>query len=358
MANIVHLCPFAPHRAGIYEAARDCVVADLLAGHNVGFIDTGVVVGGTRQEPQIGAKDERGAFEIVTGHPDSAKDADVLVMHTGVPDLWVVKNQAPMIWVVHGRPLAAFRPEQVGTLISYSMYADVATWPRTKAMLHFWPEFQPYWDVVFPKEKHVCFDYPPIDDERFAPAGPVHLIGPDYRGEWNGLICDSWREDVDIFEVTHGAIEAAKQNPGLKWHFYAMEANESGCLRPCWEILVNALRKLNALGEVCGRMENMDKVYRGMDFVLTPHKIVTRIIGEAVACGTPVVAAEGCRATTYWMDPSDPKSVARTVGSLILDLKNGEIDEAPKHPSLLDFGKRMSELYQRALNGEPITSVR
>lgn len=334
-------------------------VADILAGHTVGFVDTGCVVNGERQPSQVGVTDARGAFEITTGHPDVCQEADVLVMHTGVPDLWVVKNQAPMVWVVHGRPLASFRPEQAGQLVSYSLYADVAKWPRTKAMVHFWPEFQPFWNVLFPKEKHVCLDFPPIDGERFSHLGPVHEIAWMHRGKYNGLICDSWREDVDIFEIANGAIEAAKAVPGLKWHFYAMETGQDGRLRPCWEVLIDALRRMDALGEVCGRMDNMDHVYRSMDFVLTPHRIVTRVIGEALSCGTPVIAAEGCRATPYTADPSCPLSVAHTVENFIEELK-----ESPEVPgtdalqfaatnfSLIPFGQRMTQLYESITTGE------
>jgi hypothetical protein len=37
----------------------------------------------------------------------------------------------------------------------------------------------------------------------------------------------------------------------------------------------------------------MEQIYRSMDMVLTPHRIVTRIIGEAMCCGVPVVAGGG-----------------------------------------------------------------
>lgn len=348
--RIAHFAPYAPSRAGIYESARDMVVADLLAGHSTHLVDVGITANGQREEPKVGVTDERGVVPITTASPSVADEADVLVMHTGVPDAWVVRSQAPIVWIVHGRPLASFRPEQNGGLSSYSVYCEVAKWPRTKAMVYFWPEFTPYWRVVFPKEKLIELPYPPIDGQRFAPVGQTHSIAPCNRGRFNGLICDSWREDVDIFEVVNGAIEAAKRIQGLTWHLCAMESP----LRPCWEYLMVALRQLGALGEVCGRMTDMEERYRAFDFLLTPHRIVTRCIGEALTCAMPVVAANGCTVTRYTADVSDPLSVAAVVEGVVARLdkdRDGMQAEALEMAGRFDLvahGSRMSGIYRDA----------
>lgn len=354
MLKVCHLAPFAPHRAGIYEAARDLARADVLAGHDVAFVDTGATPAGsgTREEARVGARDERGDWTLATASPEVADAADVLVFHTGVPDHWVVTNQAPIVWIVHGRPLACFRPEQNGAGSSYSLYAQVSRWPRSKAMVHFWPEFRVFWDVVFPDGKQVALDFPPIDPARFAPAGPTHEFAPEHKGRWNGLLCDSWREDVDLYEVMHGALEAARRLPGLKWHLYALEAGEGGRVRPCWEHLLTSLRKAGALGEVCGRMPDMDRVYRACDVLLTPHRIVTRCIGEAQSCGTAVVAAEGCAVTPWVARPDEPLAVARAVEKALLDGRRWETARtAHERYSLERCGRRLAEVYRQALAG-------
>lgn len=352
--RLVHLAPFAPNRAGIYEAARDMARADSLAGHGAEFVDAGVSVGGRREEPQIGACDDRGDFRLVTSPPRCLDWADLLVCHTGIPDAWVARTQAPMVWIIHGRPLAAFRPEQNGGPVSYSLYAAVAEWPRTKALVHFWPEFDPYWSAIIPAEKLHAIDWPVIDEVRFAADGDVHEFGP-HRGEINGLICDSWREDIDTFEVATGALIASRCTPGLRWHFYAMESP----LAPCWERLLAAFRAIGALGEVCGRMPAMERVYRAADFVLTPHRIITRVIGEALSTGTPVVASRGCRVTPYTADPQDPWNIAEVVTRLVTHLRHDRTAIrtatriAAERFAAMPYAAAMTGIYERALTGRP-----
>jgi glycosyltransferase involved in cell wall biosynthesis len=322
--EIVHFAPYAPGGAGIYEAARDMVRADAQRGHLVSFVDVGATsIAGVQAAPQVGAVDDRGGYRLVTMPIEWANTADILVYHTGVNDGWVVKNQAPIIMVVHGRPLAAFRPEQNGSAInSYSLYADMAKWPRIKKLVYFWPEFNPYWRVIFPANKRVCLDYPPIDLERFTPDGPRHEWAPEHRGKWNALICDSWRDDVDCFEIANGAIEAARRIKGLKIHIYAIETQKGTSIVPrCWEFLIGELRHLGALGELSGRQLGMDAVYRAADFVLTPHRIVTRITGEALACGVPVLAGQGCTVTPWTARVDEPEHVGEVAVNLVKALE-------------------------------------
>lgn len=350
--NIVHFAPFAPNRAGIYEAARDMVRADTEAGNDVHFVDVGVQAGDKREEPRIGAVDERGGFRLVTADRDCIASADVLVMHSGIPDAWIVGTQAPIVSVLHGRPLAAYRLESIRGIHSYSLYANIAKWPRVKSLVYFWPEFTDFWAAIADRDKLVPFEFPPIDAQRFSSVGKPCDIPAKHRGRFNGLICDSWREDVDLFELLNGAIEAAKQIPGLTWHIYAAE--QSTAIEP----LYGALRSLGALGVVSPRVADMDQIYRGHDFVLTPHKIATRIIGEAVCCGTPVVAARGCRLSQHTASIDSPRSVADAVQSLLDRIESDHAGvrddtlEMSRSLSLGDYANAMSDVYRRAC--EPI----
>ncbi|MBU0492235.1 MAG: hypothetical protein KKB13_10350, partial [Chloroflexi bacterium] len=258
--NIVHIAPFGPGQAGIYEAARDMLRSDMLQGHDVAFVDAGAMVVGkdTREERRVGAIDERGGWRLETAPPEACNEADVVWLHTGCPDGWLVWNQAPILMAVHGTPHAAFRVEMQGRMASYSVYAKSSQWPRVKRMVYFWPEFRPYWDVLFPPGKSLVFDYPPIDRSRYGPDGDVWEIPGYQRGRYNGLICDSWREDSDILEITHAAIAAAERIQGLTWHIYAMP-NEPGP----FALLANKLRSLGALGTIGGRTPEFAEVYRG-----------------------------------------------------------------------------------------------
>jgi len=352
--KIVHIAPYGPNRAGIYEAARDMVRADALAGHDVAFVDVGAqAVGKPTPEPaQVGAVDDRGGYRLVTAAPSVAQTADVLIMHTGCPNEWVVTTQAPFVWVVHGTPLAAFRAEQEHGPKSYSLYAGAAQWPRTKAMVYFWPEFRPYWDVVFPADKSVVLDYPPVDRARFSPDGAKIEIPRFQRGRYNGLICDSWRDDCDILELTHGALEAGRRVPGLTWHIYAVPDPNGP-----FGYLIDALRQAGMLGSVGGRRGDMEQVFRGMDFVLSARRSISRVIAEAVCCGVPVVAARYCTAASYTADIAEPGSVAAAVQRLTerLDADRAgllaEVAGMAEHFDLTDYGATMTALYQRLTGG-------
>lgn len=353
--KIVHLAPYAPHAAGIYEAARDMLRADVQAGRDACFVDTGPhSLDGKHLGAQIGKADDRGGFRLVTADPSAVDSADVIVQHTGCPDAWTVRTQAPIIFVVHGRPLASYRFEMLGRGDSYSVYCRLAQWPRIKAMVHFWPEFEAYWRPML-AGKDCCIPAPPIDASRFAPDGETHVIEGRHRGAINGLICDSWREDIDIFEVFHGALEAARRVQGLVWHFYGCDRADGP-----WTHLFRALERIGAMGSRNGRHTDMDRHYRAHDFVLSPQRIVTRTIGEALCCGLPVVAAHKCSATPYTADIQNPHSVAEAVQRVVARI---EADRAALRSECLDTAKRFSldayakaigDVYNKALGRMPL----
>jgi len=350
--KIAHVAPYGPNAAGIYEAARDMVRADIQQGHDALFVDAGAhPVGAPRCPPVVGAVDDRAGFKIVTVDPRECNSADVIMLHTGCDNQWLVWNQAPIIMVVHGTPVAAFRVEQRGPSTSYSVYTEGAGWPRVKAMLYFWPEFRPYWDVVFPAGKQVVMDYPPIDQERFngnGNSGEAWEIPRFQRGQYNALICDSWREDSDILEIVHGAMEASSRVQGLTWHIYG--ANEP--LGP-YEHIVKRMRSKGWLGAISGRLPNMEQVYRSMDFVLSGRRSISRVIAEALSCGTPVIADRGCAAANYTADKCNPVEVADKIVQLIDRLESepdtiaAETAALAENFDLARYGRAMTKIYEQ-----------
>ncbi|MFA4854190.1 MAG: hypothetical protein WC616_02435 [Candidatus Omnitrophota bacterium] len=321
--------------------------ADINIGHEVYFIDSGITVSDKREQPIVGGVDDRAGFKVITADPANIKLADVIVLHTGIPDEWLTGIKAPIVWVIHARPLAAFRPAQNRGIDSF-FYASIMKQPQIKKAVFFWPELEPYWKIVIPEEKLYAFDYPVVDEHRFSPTGEKHIVGKEHLGKFNGLICDSWREDIDIYETVCGAIEAARNIPGLKWHLYAFD----NPVPECWTYLIDELKRLGAMGELCARMPDMEKVYRGFDFLLTPHRIVTRVIGEALSCGLPVIAANGCKVAQETADISDPHSVADAVKRMVNRITDSRglvkglaLMEARKF-NLNAFGAQMNRLYQ------------
>ena len=120
------------------------------------------------------------------------------------------------------------------------------------------------------------------------------------------------------------ALGAAKRLPGLKVHFYSVETvpGTEGHLAPCWSLLMSTLAHYGASGEINGRQPNLENVFRAVDFVMSPNRIVTRIIGEALACGVPVLAPRGCKVTPYQADIFDPEEVGVVAARIIHDLEN------------------------------------
>ena len=346
--RIVHYAPFAPNACGLYEAARDMVIADFRVGHEVHLVDVGVTINNEYIPGSVGKTDSRGGTFISTSDPAIANNADILIAHTGIPDNWIVANQVPIIWIMHGRPAACFRPEQFKKGHSYSLMYLLSKWPRIKKMVTFWKHHIPYWEPIIPKEKLVCLDAPPVDQERFSPNGPIHDFGEN-KGKWNVLIADSWREDVDIYEVCHGLLQT--DIPGLKVHFYAMEIP----LGP-WEYLLQAFREKGILGEVQGRMLNMEEKYRAADVILSPHKIATRVIIEGLSCGIPIIA-NGCDLAQYRMVVDDPYSIRTAIQCCIDNLEcnkkmvTDEVKQAANMCSLSKYNEQMNEVYRSIVGG-------
>lgn len=345
--KIVHWAPFAPNRCGLYEAARDMARADAMRDHEVLFVDTGVQVSrGVREDVKIGATDVRGGWLLETSPPQAAMDADLWVCHDGVPDSYAARCQAPMVWMVHGRPLATFRPEQNGEPCrAYSLVKDAAAWPRVKAIVTMWSEFIPYWEMLAPDKLRCTID-PPVDASRYS-SGEKLKLGKS--GRWNLLICDSWRDDIDVFEATVACWRAAQRRPGIMVHFWGVEPEKYE--RACWQHVYAALRSVGAMGELYLRDSRIDQAYRVMDALISPHRIGVRTIAEALCCGLPVVAATGCRYTEYRADPSDSDAMATAILACLDDTEaRGKALDAAGAFDLQTFGERMEEIYSQAVS--------
>ena len=344
--KIVHFAPFAPNACGLYEAARDMIRADMHSRHDVYLVDTGIHTDGKQQPGKIGAIDKRGDKAITTSHPDTVFDADVIVAHTGVSDNWLVKCTAPIVWIIHGRPAACFRPEQNGGRKAYSLIAELAKWPRVAKMVHFWDYHTPFWEPIIPENKLVCLDAPPIDERRFAPEGKVKDYGV-MGGKVNVMIAESWREDIDIYEIAHGALMAADMVAGMKVHMYAMETPLG-----CWSHIIDAFRQKDIKGELYGRIPQIEQHYRAADILLSPQRIMTRSIGEALSCGTPVIAGIGNYDATWTCDTANPRETADMISYATVEMQHRpedvkeRVDEARSRLSLSAYSMKMNRIYE------------
>lgn len=348
MYTIGHFAPFGPGRCGLYEAARDMVKADKMAGNEILFFDTGVIEGNKQNESQVGSRDNRNDFILECEDLSNINKLDLIIAHTGINDNWIVRNDCPIIWVVHGRPLASFRPEIQGRTTSFSLYENVSQWQRVKKMLYFWPEFTSYWKNVFPENKLCCFDYPPIDTNRYSPTGDKYEFKS--KGKYNILLCDSMREDICNYEVVNGLIEAVRKYQGLKIHF---AGSIDLPIDNAWNIILNKLKDLGGLGDILGRITNLETVYRSTDLVVSPNRIITRTIGEAISSNTPVLCQQGNSIGTYQCDIANTSDVVEAIGLFIKDKDNNvnmcKLSKLHGLLSLKNYSKNMEVIYSDLL---------
>jgi len=327
------------------------MMADYLMGHETVFIDTGNKAFGEEvSKPKAGKRDPRGQYELTTSAHEESQDADIIMAHTAMPLEWLGKD-IPIVWVLHGRPLACFRHERLHPKSNaYSILTAIAGWDRVKYLVTFWPSHAEYWKAFVPESKMVVLDSPPVDTDRFSKEGDVHTF--EKPGKINIVLADAFREDVDLFEIAHGAIAFARKNKDVKFHFYGLNRDDK-----VFGYVLQALSNVGGLGDVVGRVRHIETAYRAADIVLSPHVTTTRIIGEALCCGTPVIAAKGNLHATRTATMSDPNSIEQSISTLCKDIRDSSdwvkerVKSAAGQFSLSRYGQNMIQLYRKGKKG-------
>jgi glycosyltransferase involved in cell wall biosynthesis len=295
-------------------------LADKAYGHEVYMVDAGKVKNGEMiSEPNIGSVDDRGNTKIISSDPKILNDADIIIMHTGCSDSWIVRTQAPIIWTVHGRPLACFRPEANKGSQSYSLYNELSSWQRVKKMLYFWEEFNPDWNILF-GEKALNLNYPVIDQSRF-----FKKVDNDFdfvnKGQYNFVIADSEREDICNYQLVVSLVNAVNDKSlkdlDIKFHFYGLDFP----LENCWNILLGKLKETGKLGDIQGRIDTIENVYNKADCLISPNSIIVRTIAEAISSDCYIIAGQNCRVSDTSIDFTKVKEMIFGL-NYIIKLKN------------------------------------
>lgn len=362
--KVAHFAPFGPLSCGLYEAARDMVLADQAAGRQAIFVDTGTTPNGVYVPAKPpGTTDQRRTGTLTISGYGDALDADLFVAHTCLPDDFLSRTRTPVLFVLHGRPVDCVRPEfHRRGANSYTIYREVASWPRVRRLVTFWPEHEPFWEPIVPPGKLAVLPAPLVDQDLYCPDGPRHEFQAGTQGEFNVLVADSWRED-DPYYVVHGAMEAAASIPGLRLHIYSSERQRPDPAAPAaavdagpWEYIYEHLRKLKILGELRGRMPDMDQTYRAMDCVLTHNPSASRVVAEALSCGTAVVAAQPNEFTPFaYRAQHDAPGVAAALVAVAAELKehgrglDGLVAESARAFAPALFAERMGKIYEETL---------
>ena len=266
--KVAHLAIITPGQCGLYETARE--LAYYLRNEG---IDSRLVDPKTIQEGS-----DRG---VPFADAEWASNADILVNHSGLGEALEKTNQ-PIIHIAHGRPRHSFNTEKGGGTPVYSYHYRKNFDARFKAVVTFWREHGEYLKFMFPN-KPVHYVQECVDLERWSP-GLTEYNFEGKQGLINGVISDSWRDDIDPFVPINAFGLWARHAKGAKLHLYARIAELRG-----WSALIKRLEDDKSMGLLKARVKNLQDVYRKAHFVVTGNEINVRTVREAMACGCPVV---------------------------------------------------------------------
>lgn len=289
-----HIAIVSPKLCGLYETTRELVSNLRKLG-----VDSRIIDPRPLENVKIEDGHDRGAL---LADWEWAKSADVIVSHSGFDATPVEHTNQPVVHVSHGRPLSSHISYKrgVGAPIAayqYNHSKDV----RFKTVVTFWPEHVPYLKVAW-YPVPVAVVNPSVDLDAWSQSGPSGYKFHGKDGSINVVITDPWREDVDPFLSVNAFMVFAQAVPGAKLHVYGCGAD-----RKPFQPYFNRLAANRQLGEVQGWISGLDNVYRAADLMITPHKIYTRSIREAMACGCQVVSGRDC-------DPEDIEQFAFQMG--------------------------------------------
>lgn len=295
--KLAHVAIVTPHRAGLYETVRDLVSAERAQGADACIVDPNQL------------SEDRGV-PIASGFNPS--DYDVIVNHSGLGKHESRVNGTPIIHCLHGRPASSFELEATNQIGVYSFVRATAAKTSYKLWVTFWKEYLPYWELLVPRDKLRAVT-PPVDLKLWNPAGPSGYKFNGKAGAINVVCADMWREDKTPYHVIHGFCQFAATHTGSKLHLYGVRRNKA------IDVLLEQVAARGWLGESVGMVSGLENVYRAASLAISPHRIATRSIREAMACGCPVVCDLGSATAAGYASPEDPVAFAAKMDEVLRD---------------------------------------
>jgi glycosyltransferase involved in cell wall biosynthesis len=278
MMRVVHAAIATPNRCGLYETTRELVAAERALGVNAWIYDPDPV------EQYFPGGNDRGV--PISRDSDLALEADIIISHSGHDNTPLQHSDQPVIHVAHGRPLSTFMGERGGKAPGLTYQTQRRHKDRFRAAVTFWPEYEPYLRNIWaPKPVHTL---PPSVDLDYWRPGSSDYDFHGRRGGYNVVMLDPWsREDSSPYHCIHAFVLFRKIMPDARLHMLAWDGNKRG---------LGGLT--NLLGDGGGMVTrwatNVREILHSADMVITPHRIYTRSIREAMACGLQVVSGRDC----------------------------------------------------------------
>jgi glycosyltransferase involved in cell wall biosynthesis len=350
--KVAHFGQFSPNQAGISGTAIDMIMAERSAGIDAQLID----YEGNKKPSRVGLT----CNGVTTVGPSWSEHADIIVRHSAIPPS-VEALGKPQIMCMHGRPEYLFLLEYNKKSMIISEYLRCVESKRYSAFITFWKEHLEFLKLLLPKTK---IDYVPamVNMKAFKPDG-IRLDYDIEGGSPNILITDMFRQDTSPFNVLMAAAYyVRKYRPEARVHIYGLQRTQESPIKH----LIENLRHNIILSQAEPLTTKMDRIYRAADMVVTPHRIATRVIREALASGLPIVAGMGCPYTKYRADARDTEGFARKINTCWKDIQksNGDLRQASRAMAEKSFnleqaGKAALKVYERVLNEpKPVIEVR
>jgi len=342
--KVAHFGNFAPFRCGMFHSICDLIKAERSVGIDAQFIDW------TLENPvrnQFYSRVGLSYEDITTITPEWAKDCDILVRHSAIPQD-VQATGIPIVMVVHGRPEYSFMLEHTGHGPIFSHMQKYASNPQYKAFLVLGEEYVDVWRYLL--ETNARIENLPlmVDLEKFNPWGPKHPLG-EMSGSPNIIIADRWRQDTTPFYLLLAAAKFKEEVSTAKLHCFGLPDPNKAHI----SALVKPLMRKGTIGRAFTAVENMDKLYRTADFLLSPNNVSNRVIREALASGCPVIAAPGCKYTKYTAFPGDINGCVDMMKQLWNDIQADPVGIrektckiAEEHFSLMRTGEVVLKIFE------------
>ena len=349
--KIAHFGNFAPYGAGMFHSICDQIMAERLVGIDSQFIDY------TAEDRVRGEYFSRVGLhyeDIETISPEWAKSSDILVRHSAIP--FDVKNTGiPIVMVLHGRPAYSFMLEYTGRGPIFSHMQGYAADTQYKAFLVLGEEYADVWKQILETKATIQSLPLMVDLKKYNPWGEKHSL-EGAGGSPNIVIADRWRRDVIPFYLILAAAKFIKEEcPTGKLHCFALPDPKNAYI----SALIKPLMRQGIIGKALTIVENMDKLYRTADFLLTPNNVTNRIIRESLASGCPIMAAPGCKFTDYTAFSGDIDGCVQEMKRLWNDIQANPVgmkkrvrEVAEKSFSFEETGKVALKTYTEVLKNE------
>jgi len=362
-----------PYTAGLYETVRELASALRFHGIDARLVDTRpptepfswVKSPGGREYMQIDVPRVKPSNEQVgesdRGVPiapvDFLYECDIISSHRGLARLEAPgqkRPDKPVVHVVHGMPdysyVLAFHGH--GEIIRRNM--QIRRDPNYMGVVTMWERYIPYMETQFGEGNVHCLRSW-VDLDRFRP-GPTGFDFHGQSGKVNIMCADYWRENGDPFHPIHGFIEFAKRYDGAKLHIFGLQQVDMQGRQAFFESVMNQggddfrgpldeLTKNIATAQRCDipRLQTelktiQDKAGRGIlgdlqpivpylhqiypeaDVLISYKNAESRVVKEALACGTQVVGGLGLPCTPYTADIEDLPGYADAIDRAVKEM--------------------------------------